>query len=71
MNLTEQQQQAVEHGEAVRVQTETGTIVVVKAEVYDRIIGLLYDEGAPEDAYPAVLEAWDSVGSPDDATDYL
>jgi hypothetical protein len=71
MHLTIEQKQAIDDGEAVRVQTDAGALVVVKAEVYDMLVGMFSQETEPQEAYPAVLEAWDSVGSPDDATDYL
>jgi hypothetical protein len=70
MELTKEQIESAQKGEVVRVQTDSGEIVVVKAEVYDKLVGLVYDELDPRDTYPAVLKAWDAEGSPDDATAY-
>ena len=44
MNLTEQQKLAVRKGEAVRVQEEELECVVVRADVYDRLKHLPYDD---------------------------
>lgn len=44
MNLTEQQRVAVRNGEAVRVQEEDLECVVVRADVYERVKQLLFDD---------------------------
>lgn len=70
MELTKEQIESAQEGEAVRVSTEKGEFVVVKAEIYDKLAGLVYDELDPRETYSAVLKAWDADGSPDDATAY-
>ena len=45
MNLTAGQKSAVRSGEAVRVRDEELDCVVVRADVYDRLKHLLYDDG--------------------------
>lgn len=71
MTLTQQQKAAISHGEAVPIVIDGATCVVVLQEVYERCKRVIDDEMDPDEAYPAVLEAWDSVGSPQDAEDYL
>ena len=70
MELTKEQIESAQKGKVVRVQTDQGEIVIVKAEIYDQLAGLVYDELDPREAYPAVLKAWDAEGSPDDETAY-
>lgn len=69
MNLTEQEQQAIEHGKAVPVLVGRTECVVIRRDVFDRVRSVI-DEDDPRQMYPAVLRAWDSVGSPDDAMLY-
>ena len=45
MNLTAPQKAAVRNGEAVRVREEELDCVLLRADVYDRLKHLLYDEG--------------------------
>jgi hypothetical protein len=45
MNLTARQISAVQNGEAVRVREEDLECVVLRADVYDRLKHLLYDDG--------------------------
>ena len=45
MNLTTRQKSAVRNGEAVRVRHEGLDCVVLRADVYDRLKHLLYDDG--------------------------
>lgn len=70
MQLTAKQVDAIKGGAPVRLTPdEVGAMcVVVRADVFDQMA----DYGAmnPEDAYPALLEAWDANGHPDDAEDY-
>jgi hypothetical protein len=54
----------------VRIQTEFGEFVLLKAEMYDLLARLSYDDFDARASYPAVLRAWDAEGSPNDATDY-
>ena len=69
MNLTSEQLQALDHGEAVPVVVEGRRCVMVIEEVYGRIKRVVEDAD-PRETYPAVLKAWDAVGSPDDAILY-
>jgi hypothetical protein len=70
MTLTQEQKQAIDQGQAVSLVIEGARCVVVLQEVYEHRQRLLDNEMNPEVAYPAVLDAWDSVGSPQDALDY-
>lgn len=66
MNLTQEQVDALKEGSAVTLlPPEVGQeCVLVLADTYLR----LKRDFDPEDVYPAILEAWDSTGSPDDAS---
>ena len=70
MTLTTEQAAAVRQSEAVRVVIDGTRCVLLLEDVYERVKRVLDEELDPEEAYPAVLEAWDSVGSPEDAEDY-
>ncbi|MBW3541913.1 MAG: hypothetical protein KY476_16715 [Planctomycetes bacterium] len=67
MNLTKEQELAVTQGEAVPVVVGEARCVLLRQDVYERVKRVLDDELQPEEAYNAVLEAWDAVGSPQDA----
>jgi hypothetical protein len=71
MTLTTEQIAAVKEGEPVTVTPpEVGeACILVRADVYAQLKRLM-DEIDPRDAYPAVLKAWDSVGSPKDGELY-
>ena len=68
MNISNEQIDSVHKGQALRVSTDSGELVILNAETYDRILGLLNHD--PRETYQAVLGAWDAEGSPDDATTY-
>jgi hypothetical protein len=70
MTLTQQQKSAVEQGQAVPVMMDGTPCIVLLEEVYNRVKRVLDSEADPQDLYPAVLSAWDAVGSPHDAEDY-
>ncbi|MDZ4686979.1 MAG: hypothetical protein SH850_18035 [Planctomycetaceae bacterium] len=73
MNLTAAQIEAIKDGEPVRVTSpEIGTAcVVLRADVFDRVQRVVdYGDMPPEEAYPALLEAWDADGSPQDAENF-
>ena len=70
MTLTEQQKHAVEQGQAVPVSMDGTPCIVLLEEVYNRVKRILAAESDPQGLYPAVLSAWDAVGSPHDADDY-
>ena len=44
MNLTEKQKLAVQNGEAVRIRDDELDCIVLRADVYDRVKQLLYDD---------------------------
>ena len=70
MTLTREQKSAVEQGEAVPLEIDGTRCVLLLEDVYQHVKRVIDDEMDPEAAYPAVLEAWDSMGSPQDADDY-
>lgn len=72
MRLNNAQREALEQGEAVAVTVGQTECVILRKDVYERVKAVLFDDGEmdPCAAYPAVLRAWDSVGSPEDATLY-
>lgn len=73
MTFTIQQREAVETGGTLPIKIDGIDCVVVRADVFDRLKKVIqYDdrELQPEQFYPAVIEAWDSEGSPRDAEDY-
>lgn len=70
MTLTAEQKAAIDDGKAIPVVIDGARCIVVLQDVYERYKRVLGDEMDPEEAYPAVLEAWDSAGSPRDAEDY-
>jgi hypothetical protein len=70
MEITTEQIESARCGNVVRIQTEFGEFVLLKAEMYDLLARLSYDDFDARASYPAVLRAWDAEGSPNDATDY-
>jgi hypothetical protein len=68
MIITNEQIDSARKGQVVRVSTDSGELVILNADLYDRIAGLLSDD--PREAYQSVLNAWDAEGSPEDATTY-
>ena len=63
MNVSTEQIEAIERGEAVQVTLDHTECVIIRKDLYDKIDSL--------EVCPAVLEAWDGSGSPEDSTDYL
>ncbi len=45
LNLTEQQKLAIQNGNAVRFQADDLDLVIVRADIYDRVKRMLYDGG--------------------------
>lgn len=73
MILTNEQRAALDQGGLVPLTIDGVSCVVLRADLLDRIKRTVnYDDGdlAPEDLYPAVLEAWDAAGAPQDGEDY-
>jgi hypothetical protein len=68
IELTQEQRQELEAGEPVAVQTNT-RYVLVRKDVYERIKGLLGDEGWTQDAYQAAMEAFARDGWDDPRMD--
>lgn len=72
MNLTAPEKLAVRKGEAVRIQEEGLEYVVLRADVYDRLKHLLYDDGEWSDedlrrilAKSAKINGWNEPGMDD------
>ena len=68
MNLSPEQIQALDDGEAVPVVVDGRECMVLVRELYDRVRKVI--EPDLREIYPAVVKAWDAYGSPDDATLY-
>ncbi len=67
MNLTNDQIQALDQGNAVPVAVEGRACVVLRQDVYNRVKQVIdYDdsEANPEETYSAVLAAWDQEEDP-------
>lgn len=67
MDLTSEQIQAIDHGDAVAVNVDGRQCVVLRQEIYDRVKRVMeYDDSemSPEEAYPAILRAWDQEADP-------
>lgn len=65
MDLTNDEMQALDQGRAVPIVLGGRECVVLSRDVYDRVKRVVeYSEMAPEDAYPAVLAAWDQEQDP-------
>ena len=60
LELTDQQQQAVDTEQTPRVlDPRSGTAyVLLRADVFERLRGLLDDDWQPSDAYPAINQAF-------------
>ncbi len=58
---------AAKSGEPIRVMAEGVEMVILRADVYDRVKRVLEaDEIDPRDTYAAVLRAWDQDDNPKD-----
>jgi len=67
MDLTNDQIQALDHGDPVPVGVDGRQCVVLRRDVYDRVEQVIgYDdrELSPDEAYPAILAAWDQEKDP-------
>ena len=71
MNITKQQLETAEMGEPVEFEEDNRKYILISRDVYERLASDHDLEADIEQTYGTVLEAWDSVGSHDDATDYL
>jgi hypothetical protein len=60
MQLTKEQLEAARSGETVRLQTAGAELVVVRADLFDRLQGLAYDAGSWTDQEMALLAAEDA-----------
>lgn len=66
MQLTPDQKQAIDNGQPVTFVIDRIECVVMRRDVFEKV-----KEGLdPEETYPAVLESWDSAGSPSDGDPY-
>ncbi len=71
MHLTIEQQQAIDHGQAVWLLVEGRECVLLSRELYDHVKRVFdQTETDPRETYPSVIQAWDAYGSPEDATLY-
>jgi len=68
MIFTNQQIDSARNGHVVRVATDSGELVILSADLYDRIARVISDD--PRETYQSILSAWDAAGSPEDATAY-
>ena len=68
MIITNQQIDSARNGHIVRVATDSGELVILSADLYDRIARVISDD--PRETYQSILSAWDAAGSPEDATAY-
>lgn len=71
MLITIQQFEEAAQGKVVEIEEDNTRFVLISRNLFERLSNLSYEELDPEKTYGPVLEAWDSVGSPYDATDYL
>jgi hypothetical protein len=67
MNISQDQIRAVEQGEAVRLHADDVELVVLRADLYERLAGV---SDSPREAYPAVLKALGD-DDPDQFLEYL
>ncbi len=65
MELTNEQIQALDQGNAICIVVDGRECVVLRRDIYDRVKRVIEcDEMLPEEAYPAVLAAWDQEEDP-------
>lgn len=64
IELTEQQKQAVSNGEAIRLRENGQEYVIIRADVYDRLVAEEYDDSpwTPEERYALAWEAGKHAG---------
>lgn len=71
MKITKEQLETAERGTPVEIEEDNKEYVLISRERYEQLANLCYEDLDAETTYGTVLDAWDSVGSPNDATDYL
>jgi hypothetical protein len=54
MNLTLEQQRAIDKGEAVPITVDGRECVVIRRDVYEQVKSFAHDEVDPEEAYPMI-----------------
>jgi hypothetical protein len=64
MNISAEQKQAVESGQAVPLVVDGTACVLIRQDVFDRVKRIVYDDFDPEETYEAVLKAWDEEEDP-------
>jgi hypothetical protein len=76
IELNEQQKQAISSGEAVRLRDNGQEFVVLRADVYDRLVEVEYDDSSwtPEERDALAWEAgkhagWEEMDEYDDITE--
>jgi hypothetical protein len=73
MSFTKEQREAVETSGSVPMVIDGIECVVLRADIHAKLKNVIdYNDSemSPEEAYPAILAAWDAAGSPQDAEDY-
>lgn len=69
MNITREQILAAEQGEPVRIQTPDAELVVLRADLYDKLTN---QNTSPRETYASVLQALDQDDdNPDQYLEYL
>lgn len=67
MNLTAEQISALENGVPVSLTVDHTRCVLIREDIFQRVKRVIdYDDAdfKPEDAYPAILAAWDQEADP-------
>ncbi len=67
MDISSEQVRAIDHGDAVPINVEGRSCVVLRQDVYDRVKRVVdFDESdiSAEETYLAVLAAWDQDEDP-------
>ena len=65
MDLTNDQIQSLDQGNAVSIVVDGRECVVLRRDIYDRVKRVVeYDEMNLEESYPAILAAWDEEEDP-------
>ncbi len=66
MELTPNQRTALDQGDAIPIVIGQTECVLVRRDIFERNKKDL----APDEAYAAILDAWDATGSPQDGDAY-
>jgi hypothetical protein len=71
MNVTAEEVQAAKRGEAVRLTADDVEVVLLRADLYDRIKGVIYDDSplTPEERLALIQQAGNRAGWDDPELD--